>query len=119
VDPKKAEDGPAYFLETNNRGKIQKVKSLDTGHLLGKPSDLLASFENPDYIHAWYDEAGDIQRIDLPRFNLSFRPSGQHFLCAQFPGFRLNTSDPVKQLGGALPLSLVRRREWAAQSASA
>lgn len=86
----------------NSYFEIQEVRSLQQDMRLGKPSSLFASFEDPSYIHEWYDLEGNLKKIELPRFNLSFRPSPQNskiLICEQFPTYMLNTTESVKKLG--------------------
>lgn len=89
---------------------LKEVRSFTEDLKLGKPSSLFTTFEDPAYIHEWYEgdgkqklyEADKLKKIELPRFNLSFKPSPQNpqkLMCEQFPNFALNTTDPVKKLG--------------------
>ncbi len=82
--------------------KILDVARLSDGLKLGKPSKLFTSFEDPSYIHEWYDDKGVLKKIELPRFNLSFSPEGtppEKVKCDQFPKFTVNTKDASHELG--------------------
>lgn len=79
---------------------IKNVSRLSDQAALGVPSNLFAHFEDPAYIHEWYDSKGQLQNIELPRFNLSFKPdAANRLMCEQFPGYYLNTRDPIPELG--------------------
>lgn len=70
---------------------------------LAKSSSFFTHFEDPTYIHEWYDSDNKLKKIELPRFQLSFTPNPQdptQLLSDQFEGYHLNTVDSLKQLGG-------------------
>lgn len=93
--PEQVNEGGFYF-------KVNKVRRLVDDAELGAPSPLLTPFEEPAYIHEWYDEEGLLKHVELPRFALSFKPmakKGGKLVCEQFPDYTLNSSVPVPELG--------------------
>lgn len=69
---------------------------------LGKCSPLMKNFEDESYIQEWYDSEGKLLEIELPRYQLSFKPdpkSSDKLISKEFPGYFLNFKDAVKQLG--------------------
>lgn len=81
---------------------LNEVYDLKDGTRLGKPSKLFQGFEDPAYIHEGYDDVGNLKKIELPRFSLSFHLDPKDLgkpLCDQYPEYRLNTTHPIKDLG--------------------
>lgn len=84
---------------------LREVTRLSDGAVLGRPSELLTDAEDPAYIHDWYDKEGhraNLKQVELPRFALSFTPdptAPNTLLCTQFPGYKINSTTPVKELG--------------------
>ena len=75
---------------------------LKEGTKLGKSSSVLAAIEEPAYVHEWYDSNGALKKIELPRFQLSFKidPSKPNKLfCEQLPGYYLKSGETIRELG--------------------
>lgn len=87
VDPQKK---PRYEI----RG--DEVTSFDSNLKLGKTSKMLASFEDPAYIHEWYNDQDKLIKIELPRFHLKF---DENFKCAEFPDYHWDREKKVPSLG--------------------
>ena len=91
-----------YQTDQNDNSRLaffEQMVRLSDGAKLGKSSFCFTFFELPEYIHEWYDQAGELAEIELPRYKLSFTHENSAFKCNQFSGFRLNWTDPVPQLG--------------------
>ena len=102
---KKAKERKAsndQIRENSDNFVLHEIIDLKDKTKLGKTSKLLTSFEDASYIQEWYDNQKVVKKIELPRFGLSFKPDSSKpakFICDQYPGYGLNTSDPVKALG--------------------
>lgn len=91
------------YNNASSFGVEEIIRSTD-GAKLGKPTKILSQFEDTSYIHEWYSDSNPnrLIQIELPRFGLSFKPEAgnvDRLTCEQFPGFFLNSTASVKELG--------------------
>ncbi|CRX37687.1 DUF3638 domain-containing protein [Estrella lausannensis] len=85
---------------SNTALKLGEVLELPGGLKLGKTSNLLTHFEDPSYIHEWYDAQGKLVKLELPRFQLEFNiNSSKQLMCEEFPGFFLSPAKTIPKLG--------------------
>lgn len=80
-----------------NGSYVTKILSKDNLSL-SQTSPLLTDFEDPSYIHEWYNENYKLTKIELPRFSLSFTVSDNICFCDQFPGYFLAEDQTAKQI---------------------
>ncbi|MBA3238785.1 MAG: hypothetical protein H0T62_10635 [Parachlamydiaceae bacterium] len=95
-----------YEIETNvtynGNFILGEVYEVPDYLKLGIPSSLLTDFEDPSYIHEWYDDSNMRTKLELPRFNLTFtleKASGKYICGKPFEGFFLNPEKEIKKLG--------------------
>ena len=87
-----------YEASYTNR-TITSITRLSDKAFLSKPSALLAHIEHRSYIQEWYQGDKRIE-VELPRFNLSFKPNSLGRLeCLQHPGFFLNEDPNLDAIG--------------------
>lgn len=82
----------------NHIWNILEIKDKE-GLKLRADYDFLSRFENPAYIHAWYDPKSQLRKIEIPCFSLSFTILNDKIKCDQFTGFCISKEQSVKQLG--------------------
>jgi hypothetical protein len=95
---------PKKIVQPNSCIQIYEVRDLRVKEEinLGKTSRLLSHFEDPSYIHEWYNDQNKLVKLELPRFDLTFVPHTTEpgkFACKQFPGYHLNLAKEVPGLG--------------------
>lgn len=82
------------------KGKWKVLEVCDTkGLRLNTTSNYLTRFEHYSYIHEWFDEHKQLQKIELPRFSLSFTVQDNAIACDQFRGFYLAADQSISLLG--------------------
>lgn len=85
-----------------DKGLINSIRRLLDGTILSENSHLLNHFEDPSFVHYWFHPNETLAQIELPRFGLSFKASGEKPLvlsCDQLEGFQLKLGAQAKQLG--------------------
>lgn len=78
--------------------QITEVRECRHGWRLGTPSNLCEAFEDPAYIHEWYNAQNQVQKVELPRYSLTFSRENDG-ACEQFPGYTIANNQTVAQLG--------------------
>ena len=63
---------------------------INTKHTLVKPSETFSNFEDMNFTAFWADDKKSLQKIDFPRFNLTFKKLQDRFECEQHPGWHLD-----------------------------
>ncbi len=72
--------------------QIVEIRREKDGARLGKSSHVLNHFEDDAYVQEWFNDAGKLIEIELPRFDLNFKfdSTHQHFICEQKKGYFLD-----------------------------
>lgn len=81
--------------------KVDAIRRIHDGALLGASSQLMSAVEEAPYIHEWYKD-GKLAEVELPRYSLNFKvdsTDANKLSCDQFPGFFLKPGELLKKLG--------------------
>lgn len=70
---------------------ISSIEELETHLTLRPTSSLATSFDRQDFIYEWVDSKGKIQKVELPRFKLTFERQEGRFVCSQRKDFFLSS----------------------------
>jgi|GEM_PF-5628623 len=98
VDPQSQK---SLYTATIHKNQLKEIRRIRDGARLGTPSEIARSFEDPTYIHEWYDSNGKLVELELPRFNLSFvmDPKLKVLKCLEIEGYVLDPEATVPSLG--------------------
>ncbi len=81
---------------------LEEIQDVSDHSKLSVTSSTFTHLEHPSCIHEWYTKEGKLQKIELPRLGLSFRPDSKKpelLNCDQFQGYHIKQNAIVKELG--------------------
>jgi len=90
-----------YQAEITNN-EVTKIVDTKNQQTLMAPSHLLTHFEDANYIQEWSSDLKEVNKVELPRFNLSFErglSKPNLWKCTEYPGFFLCQNQQIPLLG--------------------
>lgn len=101
------DQGQICYEAAFQRNSVYEVRQKSDNAVLSTPSTLFSRFEDSAYIHEWYIQKksknkvsrNELDKVELPRFGLSFSHDAGLLKCDQFSGYYLNPTLVLSQMG--------------------